>query len=42
MPNSRLVVKNSAGGTLDDNSNVSNDDFELMMVKKLNKINSLY
>ena len=41
MPDSRLVVKESAAGTLDDNSNVSNDEFESVMVKKLNEINAL-
>ena len=37
MPNSRSATKKSAAAVHDDNNQVSNDDFNTMMDKKLNK-----
>ena len=41
MSNSRLVVKESAASTFGDKSNVSNNGFGSMIVKKFNEINAL-
>ena len=40
MPNSRPAAKKSAAAFQDDSNEVSNDDFNLMMAKKLNKFKS--
>ena len=40
MPNSRSATKKSAAAVHDDNSEVSNDDFNTMMDKKLNEFKS--
>ena len=40
MPNSRSATKKSAAGVHDDNSEVSNDDFNTMMDKKLKEFKS--
>ena len=40
MPNSRSATKKSATGVHDDNSEVSNDDFNTMMDKKLKEFKS--
>ena len=41
MPNSRLATKKSAAAVRDDNNEVSNDDFNTMMDKKLKNSNPL-
>ena len=40
MPNSRSATKKSAATVYDDNNEVSNDDFNTMMDKKLNEFKS--
>ena len=40
MPNSRSATKESAVAAHDDNNEVSNDDFNTMMDKKLNEFKS--
>ena len=40
MPNSRSATKKSAAAVHDDNNEVSNDDFNTMMDKKLNEFKS--
>ena len=40
MPNSRSATKKSAAAVHDDNNEVSNDDFNTMMGKKLNEFKS--
>ena len=40
MPNSRLATKKSAAAVHDDSNEVSNDDFNTMMDKKLNEFKS--
>ena len=40
MPNNRSATKKSAATAHDDNNEVSNDDFNTMMDKKLNEFKS--
>ena len=40
MPNSRSAAKKSAAAIHDDNNEISNDDFNTMMDKKLNEFKS--